>query len=284
MDVPATPRHLPRNETGSSGAASLTPPHRPSAPGRKKSPPQRQTHLERGLRILIAEDHPQIRDLLCNFLSSRGAYCVSARTGAQTLALAKSETGFNAVILDVNLPDGHSIILVPSLRALFPRSIIVALTGSYHEPDRHEAIASGCNVYLAKPFPLESLWGIVTAATVTTASTSTNSWAELQSHSPNLTATLLDRLSKPSAKWARAQAQRDWCALRHEAHLRRNDALLSNNAILILAAARLEESALSENLERLTAAEALWNDAVAQWVSRSDSAPLKPRNSDQFRF
>ena len=61
-------------------------------------------------RILIAEDDPRLREVLCDYFASKGVRPIQAENGAQALELAQQEE-FDAVLLDIMMPklDGRSV-------------------------------------------------------------------------------------------------------------------------------------------------------------------------------
>ncbi len=82
------------------------------------------------IRVLIVDDHGVFSDLLRFALDAqRGIRCVGrARTSRAALEVAAS-TGFDAAVVDVQLPDGDGLELAQSLRALRPAARVMALTG-----------------------------------------------------------------------------------------------------------------------------------------------------------
>ena len=61
-------------------------------------------------RILIAEDEPKLRSILCDFFQSRGDTPIPAADGTAALALAQ-EQEFDGVLLDIMMPrlDGFAV-------------------------------------------------------------------------------------------------------------------------------------------------------------------------------
>ena len=61
-------------------------------------------------KILIVEDEPKLREVLCDFFSSKGEDPFEAQDGMEALALIE-EQEFDAVLLDIMMPklDGLSV-------------------------------------------------------------------------------------------------------------------------------------------------------------------------------
>ena len=109
--------------------------------------------------ILIVDDDQALRDMLMEQFSVDGEFYASvAQTAgeAETRMLAR-ESRFDAVILDVGLPDGDGRDLCARLRRHGVKVPIIMLTGSDDEIDVVRGLDSGANDYIAKPFRLAEL-------------------------------------------------------------------------------------------------------------------------------
>jgi DNA-binding response OmpR family regulator len=109
--------------------------------------------------ILIVDDDQALRETLVEQLAVDGEFAASeAQTSgeAETRMLAK-DARFDAVILDVGLPDGDGRDLCAKLRRHGVKVPIIMLTGSDEENDVVRGLDSGANDYIAKPFRLAEL-------------------------------------------------------------------------------------------------------------------------------
>jgi len=112
-----------------------------------------------GLRLLVVEDNELNRALVRAIITRagdpqlRGAQIIEAHTLAQARAVL-SDTPVDAVLLDVQLPDGNGLSLLDQLpepvRARRP--VIVAVTGGVMPDQRAAAIAAGCDAIVTKPY------------------------------------------------------------------------------------------------------------------------------------
>ena len=61
-------------------------------------------------RILVVEDEPKLRAVICDFFASRQDFPVPARDGLEALQLAQNQS-FDAVLLDIMRPglDGRGV-------------------------------------------------------------------------------------------------------------------------------------------------------------------------------
>jgi DNA-binding response OmpR family regulator len=109
--------------------------------------------------ILIVDDDGTLRETLAEQLEVDGEFTASeAATLAEAEAkLSAAEARFDAVILDVTLPDGDGRDLCARLRRQGVRVPIIMLTGSDEERDVVRGLDAGANDYIAKPFRLAEL-------------------------------------------------------------------------------------------------------------------------------
>jgi DNA-binding response OmpR family regulator len=109
--------------------------------------------------VLIVDDDDSLRETLVDQLAVDGEF---AATEAATVEQAEEklfakDARFDAVILDVSLPDGDGRDLCAKLRKQGQKMPIIMLTGSDAETDVVRGLNSGANDYVAKPFRLNEL-------------------------------------------------------------------------------------------------------------------------------
>jgi DNA-binding response OmpR family regulator len=109
--------------------------------------------------ILIVDDDRALREELASQLRVDGDFRpAEAATAEEAEALLKVQgSRFDALILDVGLPDGDGRDLCARLRKQGLRMPIIMLTGSDEEADVVRGLDSGANDYIAKPFKLREL-------------------------------------------------------------------------------------------------------------------------------
>lgn len=107
-------------------------------------------------RILIVEDEPRLREVLCDYFRSKGELPCGAASGLEALELA-GETEFDAILLDIMMPglDGFSV-----CRALRKDSgvPILFLTALSDEEDKLLGYELGADDYVTKPFTMSVLY------------------------------------------------------------------------------------------------------------------------------
>lgn len=108
------------------------------------------------MRILVVEDDPILMDGLKVGLGLTGATVDDVDTCADARA-ALAAGRFDAVVLDVMLPDGSGLDLLAALRARGDATPVLLLTALDDPPDRVRGLDSGADDYLGKPFDLDEL-------------------------------------------------------------------------------------------------------------------------------
>ncbi|WP_431282179.1 response regulator transcription factor [Humitalea sp. 24SJ18S-53] len=109
--------------------------------------------------ILIVDDDPALRATLTEQLAVDGEFLPS-EAGTATEAhrmLTADGARFDAVLLDIGLPDGDGRDLCARLRRAGVKVPIVMLTGADAEADVVKGLDAGANDYIAKPFRLNEL-------------------------------------------------------------------------------------------------------------------------------
>lgn len=107
-------------------------------------------------RILIAEDEERIVGFLEKGLRSNGYTTVAVSTGTDAIALARDDA-FDLLLLDLGLPgaDGHEVLR--QVRGRGEQLPIIVLTARAGIDDTVDALDSGANDHVPKPFRFEEL-------------------------------------------------------------------------------------------------------------------------------
>ncbi|MCK1492124.1 response regulator [Bradyrhizobium sp. 180] len=108
------------------------------------------------MRILVVEDDMVLANGLKVGLGLQGATLDVVSNCADGQAALAVDT-FDAVVLDVMLPDGSGLDLLASLRAKGDRIPVLLLTALDEVSDRIKGLDSGADDYLGKPFDLNEL-------------------------------------------------------------------------------------------------------------------------------
>ena len=116
--------------------------------------------------VLIADDDPDIRELVRFKLEQAGHEVTAVADGAAALSAARDGSQFDLVLLDVMMPRMTGLEVCTALRADPELSAIpiLMLTARAQERDVDHGFAAGADDYILKPFSPRELLTRVNAA------------------------------------------------------------------------------------------------------------------------
>jgi two-component system KDP operon response regulator KdpE len=117
---------------------------------------------EPSIRILIVDDEPQIRRFLRTTLSAHGYRVIEASCGREAMTLTATERP-ELMLLDLGLPDIEGLEVIHRLREWSTVPIIVVSVRG-QEAKKIEALDSGADDYVTKPFGMGELLARIRAA------------------------------------------------------------------------------------------------------------------------
>jgi len=115
------------------------------------------------LRVLVIDDEPPIRKLLRLGLSAHGYQIMEASSGKMALQLLSEQTP-DLIVLDLGLPDMQGHELLRTMRARNDSVPIVVLSSRDDEAGKVQALDSGADDYVTKPFGMDELLARMRAA------------------------------------------------------------------------------------------------------------------------
>jgi two-component system, repressor protein LuxO len=113
-----------------------------------------------GNHVLIVEDNELARDAWRMLLQATGRRVSVAGTVAETLQIARAERP-DLVVLDLSLPDGEGLSVIPELLLEDNPPVFVALTGHDTREVADRCRAAGCTSVLVKPVTSKELLATV---------------------------------------------------------------------------------------------------------------------------
>ncbi len=108
--------------------------------------------------VLIAEDNPDMADILQTTLEHWGYDSIVAKNGKEAVNLAASQLP-DLVLMDIMMPNMDGLEAARLIRQN-PQThsiLILAVTAKILPKDIEECFQSGCNDYISKPFTLDEL-------------------------------------------------------------------------------------------------------------------------------
>jgi CheY-like chemotaxis protein/anti-sigma regulatory factor (Ser/Thr protein kinase) len=108
--------------------------------------------LARGGRILVADDDPMVRRVVCRILDTLGYQAVAVADGAETVSRLRASPGaFDAAIIDMRMPVMGGRECFAALRAVRPDLPVIIASG-YHDDQLEDLKAAGLAGILSKPY------------------------------------------------------------------------------------------------------------------------------------
>ena len=108
------------------------------------------------MRILVLEDDPVLADGLRVGLRLAG-WTVDAVASCSEALAALATARFDAIVLDLMLPDGSGLDVLVEMRSAGDTTPVVLLTALDEISDRIKGLDAGADDYLGKPFDLDEL-------------------------------------------------------------------------------------------------------------------------------
>ena len=140
------------------------------------------------IQIVVADDHPLLREGVVLSLVESGAFVVVGQAGDAAEAVAKVEAHMpDIVLLDVSMP-GSGLKAAATISARFPAIKIVMLTISEADDDLLEALRAGARGYVLKGVSaaelVEVLQGVATGGSYVPPALAARVLASMQGRGP----------------------------------------------------------------------------------------------------
>ena len=123
---------------------------------------QQQQNHQRQHQVLIVDDDPELRRFLAGELQAEG-YAISEAANGQAALVEVRTTPWDLVILDWTLPDFSGVEVCRRMRSSGITAPVLILTARDDVRERVEALDSGADDFITKPFSIEELLARVRA-------------------------------------------------------------------------------------------------------------------------
>jgi len=108
------------------------------------------------MRLLIVEDNEHLAELISSGLRAAG-FDIDAVARADKALTATGQNRFDAIVLDLGLPDGDGMHVLAALRQAGDPTPVLVLTARDGIEDRVLGLRAGADDYVVKPFALAEL-------------------------------------------------------------------------------------------------------------------------------
>lgn len=105
-------------------------------------------------RVLIADDEPNIRQLLGEYLTGEGFYVETAADGQEVVEMAAKDPPFDVVVSDIMMPKKTGYEVYAEVTEKHPETRVILMTGFGYDPTHSllKARQDGLKAVLFKPF------------------------------------------------------------------------------------------------------------------------------------
>ena len=123
-------------------------------------------------KILIIEDHADMRELLAWQIELMGFMPIAAKLGKEGIEMALAEKP-QLIIMDIMMPGMDGWDAARAIRALPDTKDIpiLAATALFRDSDLKNCTDAGCNGYIVKPFTFQELQGKIQELVPSTSTT-----------------------------------------------------------------------------------------------------------------
>ena len=102
--------------------------------------------------ILVVEDSPAVRKMVCAMLTQTGYHCLEAGDGSEALRLLEDDADVRLVITDVIMPNMDGAELARRLAEIRPDLRILFMSGYVDDSVVRSIGKPSSNIFLPKPF------------------------------------------------------------------------------------------------------------------------------------
>ena len=114
-------------------------------------------------KVLVVDDDKKIRVLLLDTLSALGYEAIGAEDGEEALALLEKQKP-DVVISDIRMPKLNGLSLLRNIKNKDPKILVLMITGYNFTYTKDQALDSGADGFLAKPFRISKIEELMQSA------------------------------------------------------------------------------------------------------------------------
>ncbi|HZI20698.1 MAG TPA: HD domain-containing phosphohydrolase [Pyrinomonadaceae bacterium] len=118
--------------------------------------------LGRRVRVLIADDEREIRDVLSELLGSKYE-CVPVSSAEEALAALRRRQ-FDLIVSDIMMGGMSGIEMIPHVAPLAPDALVIMISGVQTVESAIDALRAGAFDYIMKPFDIQHVEAVVRRA------------------------------------------------------------------------------------------------------------------------
>ncbi len=113
--------------------------------------------MKEKLQVLLVDDNRELCHIIKTYLAQRGFDVHVAYTARDAMAFMEKSERVDVILMDLMLPDAHGLDMIRGFREHSKNVVIIVITGIKDLNTVIEAMKSGADDYLVKPFRLGEL-------------------------------------------------------------------------------------------------------------------------------
>jgi putative nucleotidyltransferase with HDIG domain len=121
-----------------------------------------EERMKRRCRILVTDDEPEVRAILCELLS-KSYECAAVGSADEALSRLNKER-YDLVISDIMMKGMSGLEMVPHVKELAPEALIIMISGAQTIESAIESLRVGAFDYIMKPFDIRHVEAVVRRA------------------------------------------------------------------------------------------------------------------------
>lgn len=111
----------------------------------------------KGKHILVVEDEELNWLLIKDILDIYEADCSWAEVGNKAINMIKEGSNFDAVLMDINMPNMNGYEVTRQIKELNPNLLIMAQTAYALDEEIKKCYEAGCDYHICKPYSVSEL-------------------------------------------------------------------------------------------------------------------------------
>ena len=120
-------------------------------------------NTKKKLRVLVVDDEEVVRTGISRVLERQGLSIHTAADGSEALEIMANQS-IHIVLLDIKMPGMDGIEVLEHIRATYPHTVVVMITGHPSIQSAIECTKLGAADYLVKPFRVDELESLILKA------------------------------------------------------------------------------------------------------------------------
>ncbi len=122
--------------------------------------PEEKSERTNAKTVLVTDDAPFLRSMLCDILNRADYRVLSAADGRECLCLLDNEKS-DVCILDIGMPGMNGLEVLAEIKRKYPETKVIMLSAQSTKENVLKSLELGAEHFIAKPFKTDTLLNIL---------------------------------------------------------------------------------------------------------------------------